>query len=522
MPCLSGMQLRSNMNFNEDSRQKNAILASAAGVVEQLVAIISVFVFRTVFLWVLSKEYLGIEGLFTNILQLFSLAELGIGSAILFRMYKPFADKDVDKIRSYVQFYKNVYHGIAGVILLVALCLYPFINSIVNASDVPGDVNLQTVYVLFVLQNIVGYVFAYKQAVISANQTGYLISIFNTVVTVSVFGIKIVLLLIMHNYEAVLLGGVIATVLINVLFSTWISSKYKEFFKKNVKLPKEEKVAILKETSGLMCHKIGYIVLTGTDNIVLSKFVNLAAVGIYTNYATITTSVMNLLNRLLSSFVPTIGNFIVTYGKESAEDLYKKLQFVNMWLASFCAVCLYILLNPFIEVWLDDSFLLSKVTVIVLCSQFYIKGSQMMSNSFIYGAGLFARDRIRPLIESVMNLVISIVLAKEIGIAGVFIGTCISSLCTSFWREPYLLYKYVFETNMFYFVKSHILWLGITCLTCLGVDYVSSMLPITFLGVVGRGVICALGVNVFYAILWSQSKEFKYFLGVVLNKVLKR
>ena len=175
------------MNFNEDSRQKNAILASAAGVIEQIIAIISVFVFRTIFLWVLSKEYLGIEGLFTNILQLFSLAELGIGSAILFRMYKPFADKDIAKISSYVQFYKNVYHGIAGVILLIAAILYPFINSIVNASDVPGDVNLQAVYVLFVLQNVVGYIFAYKQAVISANQTGYLISIFNTIVNFSVF-----------------------------------------------------------------------------------------------------------------------------------------------------------------------------------------------------------------------------------------------------------------------------------------------------------------------------------------------
>ncbi len=507
------------MKFNEDSRQKNALLASASGIIEQFVAIVSVFVYRTLFLMILSKEYLGIEGLFTNILQLFSLAELGIGSAILFRMYKPFAEKDTKAIRAYVQFFKNVYNGIAGIILFVAACLYPFITSIVDASEVPSDVNLQRIYVLFVLQNVVGYFFAYKQAVVNANQMGYMVSLFNTALTIVGVGVKTVVLVITHDYEGVMLGSVIATVVINWLFSMWITSKYKEVFKGREKLDKEEKLAIMKETSGLMCHKMGYIVLTSTDNIVLTKFVGLAAVGIYTNYATITMAVTALVNRVFSSFIPTIGNFIISYGKEAVEDLYKKLYFVNLWVASFCTVCLYVLLNPFIEVWLDESFLLAQFTVGVLCAQFFIKASQLINNAFIYGAGLFAKDKIRPVIESILNLGISIYLAKEIGIAGVFIGTCVSSIVTTTWREPYLLYKHVFKKNMMPFVARQAIWSVLTIAACMITEFACKSIAITFIGLIIRGIICVVLVNVAYLVLWCRSHEFKYFFGIVKEKL---
>lgn len=508
------------MNFNEDSRQKNALLASASGVIEQVLSIVVLFVYRTIFLYVLSKEYLGIEGLFTNILQLFSLAELGIGSAILFRMYKPFAERDVDGISAYVHFYKSVYHGIAIIITLAGACLFPFITSIVDMNEVPADVNIYVVYALFVLQSVSSYLFVYKQAVVLANQRGYIVSIMNSIVIVLSTIAKIVILLITRKYEAVLLGSIVTTVLINWIFSRWITVQYKEVFANTSRLSKNDKKAIVKDTSGLLCHKIGYVVLTSTDNIVLTKMVSLAAVGIYTNYATIMGSVTNLLTKLLSSFIPTIGNFVASYEKEAKEDLYNKLLFVNLWLASLCSICLFVLLNPFIEIWLDETYLLSRFTVIVLCAQFYIKACQSISNAFINGAGLFARDRIRPLIESALNLLISIILAKEIGIAGVFIGTCISSLATCFWREPYLLYKHVFQTKAYRFVKKQISWLVVTCVVGLLAEYVCAWMPINLLGLIGRGLVCAVGVNLAYVLIWYRTSEFKYFWSLVKGKAM--
>lgn len=510
------------MKFNEDSRQKNAMLASASAIFEQVFSVASVFIYRTIFLSVLSKEYLGIEGLFTNILQLFSLAELGIGTTILYRMYKPFAEKNVNSISAHVRFYKNVYHGIAVITALIGLALFPFIENIVDASDVPPDVNLKLVYALFVLQSVASYLFVYKQSIIQANQRAYLVSTFTTGLTIVNVVIKIVVLLVTRKYELVLMASIVTTILINWAFSVWITREYKEVFQNPAKLSKEEQKDIVKDTTGLMCHKIGFIVLTSTDNIVLSKMVSLAAVGIYTNYATITAAVSMLLTKMLNSFTPTIGNFIVNYEKEAVEDLYKKLLFVNFWFTSFCTVCLYVLLNPFIEIWLDNTFKLDMFTVMVICAQFYIKSSQTMNEAFINAAGLFTKDRIRPLIESGLNLVISIVLAKEIGIAGVFIGTCVSSLLTCFWRQPYLLYKHVFKNRPTYLVINQIIWIALTCVMCFVAQKICGLLPITIIGFIGRLLICGIGINVLYLMLWHRSAAFKYFFGIVMDKFKAR
>ncbi len=508
------------MKFNEDSRQKNALLASIFAIMEQILSVAGLFIYRTVFLSILTKEYLGIEGLFTNILQLFSLAELGIGTTILYRMYKPFSEKNVETISAYVHFYKNVYHGIALITALVGAALYPFIGSIVDASEVPSDVNLKLVYVLFVLQSVASYLFVYKQSLITANQKAYLISGFTTAVTVLNIVIKSVVLMITRDYELVLTASIVITIVLNWLFSLWITREYKEIFKNTSRLSKEEKKDIVKDTSGLLCHKIGFIVLTSTDNIILSKMVSLAAVGIYTNYATITAAVSMLLTKMLNSFTSTIGNFIVSFEKEAVEDLYKKLLFVNFWFTSLCSVCLYVLLNPFIEVWLrDKSFLFSEFTVIVLCTQFYIKSSQTMNEAFINAAGLFTKDRIRPLIEAILNLVISILLAKEIGIAGVFIGTCVSSLLTCFWRQPYLLYKYVFKTKPTYFVINQILWVILTLMVGWGFSVITKDIEITLWGFILRGLVCGIGINLLYLLLWHRSKAFLYFSGIVMDKV---
>lgn len=507
------------MKFNEDSRQKNAMLASVFAIVEQVFSVASVFIYRTIFLSYLSKEYLGIEGLFTNILQLFSLAELGIGMTILYRMYKPFAEKDVNAISAHVHFYKNVYHGIAILTTVIGGCLYPFIDNIVNTSDVPSDVNLRLVYVLFVLQSVASYLFVYKQSIIQANQRAYLVSGFTTGLTILNVVVKVVVLMMTRKYELVLMASIVTTILINWIFSLWITHEYKEIFQNPTTLTKEEKQDIIKDTTGLMCHKVGFIVLTSTDNIILTKMVSLAAVGIYTNYATITAAVQMLLTKMLNSFTPTIGNFMVNYEKDAVEDLYKKLLFVNFWFTSFCTVCLYVLLNPFIEIWLDDTFLLSGFTVAVLCSQFYIKSSQTMNEAFINAAGLFTRDRVRPLIEAALNLVISIVLAKEIGIAGVFIGTCVSSLVTCYWRQPYLLYKHVFKNSPRHFVINQIIWVVLTCVMCVVAQSVCQSIPITLLGFIIRLVICGIGINFIYLLLWHRSSAFKYFFGIVIDKV---
>lgn len=507
------------MEFNNRSRNVNALLASASGIIQQIVQILGNFVYRTIFLLILSKEYLGINGVFSNVLQLFSLAELGIGTAILYSMYKPFSERDTEKIGAYVRFYKSVYHSIALVVAVLGVCFYPFIESIVDVSEVPGDVNLTAVYFLFVLQSVSSYLFVYKQSVLTADQRTHVVSLFNSGLLLAAYAVKLIVLMVTRTYELVLFSDILTNLLINGCFSIWISVKYRSIFQVQAELPKEEKRRIYKDTGGLLCHKVGSIVVTGTDNIVLSKYVGLAAAGIYSNYAMIISAITNLAVRVFGSLVPTIANYILNKTKEESYGLFKRLLFANMWIASFTTVCLFLLLNPFIELWLDDSFLLPQMVVALVCLQHYLQVSRVTANNFINGCGLFMRDRIRPLIEGSVNLVVSVVLAKMIGIAGVFIGTCVSGVITYYWREPWLLSKNVFSKGFGEYWLIQAGWFALTAAMCWGGSVLFAHISSTLGGFVLKVLLAGTVSNLIILILTFRTAECRYFLDVLGKKV---
>lgn len=509
------------MKFNNKSYKTNAIKTSVFSFSQYFVQIVITFVYRTVFLMFLSKEYLGINGLFANILQLFSLAELGIGSAITYSMYKPFAEKNIDKINALIRFYRNVYNVLAGIILVMGICFYPFIKYTVNISEVPSDVNLTVVYFLFVAQSVVSYLFIYKQSLLMADQQNHIISLFNMVLQIVGYAVKIVLLIITHKYEIVLLSDVLVNLVINFIFSLFISNKYKEIFKGKQKILKEEKTTIYKNTFALLCHKVGTIIVSATDNIILSKFVNLVSVGLYSNYSIICLSVTNLTSRLFSNLIPTVANYVLNKSKEESYDLFNRMVYLNQWIASFTTVCLYLLLNPFITLWLDESFLLSQFVVVWICLQHYIQATTLTTNVFLNGCGLFMRDKIRPLIESVLNIVISILLAIKLGIAGVFIGTVVSGVLTYYWRTPYLIFKHYFKFSSWDYWKTQIGWFLLTAIMCLIGQVTLQNISNGFLLFVVRVIIVLVAVNVIILVCTFKTKEFKYYLNVLKQKFIK-
>ncbi len=507
------------MNYNNKSRSINAVLASASGFTLQIVQILASFVYRTVFLSILSAEYLGINGLFSNVFQIFSLAELGIGTAILYSMYKPFSEHNTEKISALVHFYKQVYHVIAIVVALVGIAFFPFIGSIVNTAEVPADVNLTIVYFLFVFQGVSSYLFVYKQSILTADQRIHTVSFFSCGLLIACYAVRIVILALSRNYIWTLAGDIAANLLINFAFSLWITRKYRDIFRTKAKLPTEEKKHILKDTAGLLCHKIGQIVVTATDNIILSKFVNLIAVGLYSNYTMIVTAITSMANRIFGSLIPSIANYIINKTKEESYLLFKRLLFANMWISCFTTVCLYCLLNPFIQIWLGDAYLLSPVVVALICMQHYLQISRTTANNFVNGYGLFMRDRIRPLIESGINLAVSILLAIPWGIAGVLIGTCVSGLTTYFWREPYLIYKNHFDANMKDYWLIHAGWFVLTLGLCCGGNFLLNMLDTGIWGFICRGLLVVLVSNVIIFLLTCRTDNCRYFLNYIKRKV---
>lgn len=510
------------MDFNKKSRKLNSLLASSAGVVNQIVQILGNFAYRTIFLMILSKEYLGINGLFSNVLQIFSLAELGIGSAILFNMYGAFAQQDEEKIGQLIHFYKRIYTTIALIVLGLGVAFYPFLGSIVNIEEIPSDISLPVVYFLFVLNSVASYLFVYKQSLLTADQCEHIIVLYNTAVTLANNVVKILILLLCHNYVIVLASGIVLTIVANWLFSLWITKKYRSVFRVQTSLPQQERQEIYKSTQGLMCHKIGAVVVNSTDSIVISKFVSLAAVGLYSNYGMLVSAVTKLGISLINGMLPSIANYTAASSKEESYTMLKRILMINLWLASWTTVCLFTLLNPFITQWLGEQYLLSYGVVTVVCIQHYLQTSRLTANNFVYSAGLFMRDRLRPLIESAINLVVSVILAKQWGIVGVFIGTVVSGVLTYYWREPYLLFKCHLQRSSLNYWGIQLKWLVLTVALCAGMYWLFSLLPSSIVGLLLRFALAAVLPNAVILLFCLRSDELRYLLDFVKRKFLHK
>ncbi len=506
--------------FNEKSRLKNLLLSSSFGVMEQVLTYFLAFVYRTVFLMVLSKEYLGITGLFSNVLQVFSLTELGIGSVIAYRLYKPIKENDCEGCHALMAFYRNTYHLIALVVFLIGCVFYPFLDFLIaDASEVPSDVNLSLVYWLFVLQSVVSYLFVYTQSLLAADQKNYVISFANSLYNIISTVAKILVLVVFHSYIGSLITGIAAGIVYNVVFARIIKNEYQTVFGAHTELTRVQKFDIIKDTFSLMCHKIGYVVLNSTDSIILSKFKGLAILGIYSNYALVSGALDAILNKLLGSFVATIGNLSLDKNDEKTFGAYKKLTFINFWLVSFCTVCFFSLINPFIRVWLEDTYILDCGTVIVISCNLFFNSSGITNGVFTNANGLFVKDRIRPLFQAVINLVVSIVLVKLIGVAGVFIGTLVSNITTVWWRQPIIVFRNIFGTRPDYYFGQFLKWFLITIGSSWLFFEINVLVPATIIGFVFQLLVTAVMVNLLLWMLFRKDESFKYYKELLISRV---
>lgn len=504
--------------FNNESRSKNVKNTSITGVINQISKTGISFIYRTIFLIILSKEYLGLNGLFTNILQIFSLADLGIGSIITYRMYEPIRNKNIDYVSALMNFYKQVYKIIFIIIWIVGIAFIPFLSKIVDVSSIPRDVNIYIIYILFLAEVATSYLFSYKQSLMNADQNASITSIFQMICTLLSNTIKIIVLILSENYTLTLLLGIATQLTLNFAYSQYITYKYKIVFSRNIKLSKSDTKSILKDTYACLCHKIGATVVGGTDSLVLTKYVGLGVVGMYSNYNMIVSSIQSILTSAIVNITSSIGNYTIESTEEENEKLYLNMQFIVLWISSFCSICFFVMLNPFITLWLDESFLFEEWVVLVICILFFQQTSSSITITFVNATGLFVKDKYRPLIEAILNLSISIVLVRKLGIGGVFIGTIISGLLTYYWRTIYLLYKYAFKKRPNELVKLYATWISIALCVGFIVWSICNSMPNNIFGFLLRLVICIVGCNGLFFIITYKVKYNKFCRSLILKK----
>lgn len=435
--------------FNRESRKKNILKISFTSAITSGVNIVFQFSYRTVFLYILSKEYLGIEGLFANVINVLSLAELGIGVVIGYKLYEPIKNNNIIDTAALMNFYKKIYRCIAVMVAVLGLIMLPFLKYLVkDSSEIPDNVNLYVVYFLYLFQSISSYFFTYKQTLLTADQKGDIVvgyTFFNSTLKIVV---QLVVLAVTKDYQLMLGIAILLNLLMNGTFSLYITKRYSEVFAIDAEIDKETKKSIYHDMRATMCHKIGGVLVGSTDNIILSACVGLGQLGIYSNYSLIIECVKKVLNQFLGNFTASLGNAYLSNSKQENYQIYKKFLIINFMFANIVSVCVYVLINPFIALWQGKDMILGQATLIVIVLQFFVQVVRIINISYTNACGLFNRDMARPIIEVAINLSTSIVLALNYGMIGVFIGTNVSYLCTVFWREPYLLYKYAFQENI--------------------------------------------------------------------------
>lgn len=498
--------------MKQRSRTENSIINSAMSIVTQVLTVVLNFAVKTVFIKMLNDEYLGVNGLFTNIITMLSLADLGIGIAIPYSLYKPLAKKDEHKINVLMNFYKKVYTIIGIAVLLIGLSLTPFLGLIIK--DIPKNVpHLSLIYILFVIHSASSYFFVYKKFLIDSDQKGYITSriifTFSTLLSI----IQIILLVTTKNYILFLLSSIILVIIQNI----YISSKANKLYpfiknKTDEKLEKEDMEGIKKNVSSLFIYKVGTVIMNGTDNIIISKFIGLIIVGFYSNYVLIINSITTVLNQIFNAITSSIGNLVVTTNKKRSKEVYDNLNFANFWLYALFGVCIIVLINPFINIWIGKKYVMGFSIVFLLVLNFYVLGMQSVTNSFRNAYGLFWIAKYRPIIMVIINIVISVVLVQFIGIEGVLIGTLISRLVTTAWLDPYIVHKYGFEISPKSYYIDYLKYLVIFIAISIILNYFVSMITINNIFIlILIAILVVISVNVILVLLFFKTSEFNYF-----------
>lgn len=409
------------------------------GFSSQLVLTIIPFISRTVFLKTLGAEYLGIGSLFNSILTVLSLAELGIGNVVVYSLYKPIAEDDRDRISSLVNFYKKVYRLIIFVILIFGLLIFPFLGYIVN---LPSSFNNAKYYFLLLLLNTVfSYVNIYKISVIRAYQNQYVISIYTTIGTIAMNLLQIVFLFLTKNYAIYLFIQMVSTLGINYFLSRKAEKDYGFIKNKSNEINKIEQKEIFKNTLSMMKYKIGGVLLNSTDNIYISMFVGTITVGYFNNYIALQSVLNKIVLMIQEAFTPTVGNINAKESYEYKYETFKYLSYLFFYIATVFSVGFYLVASEIIYFWLGVEYILSDFSILALTINFYLPTVLQPVWIFRNTNGLFNRTKNVLLYAAILNIFLSYFLGKYFGLSGIIVATSISRLLTSFWYEPYFLYK---------------------------------------------------------------------------------
>lgn len=505
-----------------ESRVKNTVRNMLFAILYQFATIVLGFVGRKVFVLCLPVEYLGISGLFGNLLRILALAELGFGTAIIYGLYKPIAENDVEKIKSFMRLYKRVYISIGLFVLALGAAMIPFLNFFVKEiPNLPG-LNIYLIFYMFVGQTAINYFFSYKLQFVVANQRDYKIKVYEMCSSVAMTILQIVVLLLWKNYYLYLVISIVVPFIKNVIATRIINKEFPFLKEKASKLPKEDMKKVEKNVVATFLYKVSSTLSATIDTILVSKFMGLATVGIYYNYHMIIQYCDQFFIIVLGTITPSIGNFFATSDLKEKNRLFVSLQLVYFWISSYLAVGMVVLFNDFIELWLGKEFLFPQIMVVALVISITLTNFQRPCSLLRDADGLFWYGKFRPLAMILINVVCSTYLVKTVGAVGVVWGAVIAKATTYVWYDPYVVYKHSLKSNVFVYYLRYIKQWGLLVAMGFACWFIYNAIPLHGIVKLLVGfVIITVVVNGTMFVVYRKNEGFDFFKERVMG-LLKR
>lgn len=508
-----------------DSRTKNTSRNIITGLLNRFSSIILTFINRTVILYLLGAEFTGLNSLFTSILGVLSIAELGFDVAIIQSMYRPVAENDEESVCELLTLYRRAYFIVGTVILGIGMALIPFLPLLIN-GEIPPTMNLYLLYILYLLNSVTSYfLFAYKESLLLAHQRKDVSHMIRTVFLTMKQIVQIVALLITKQFYIYLIIEICITVLTNLWISKETNKRYPQYQPiRGKKVPMPE--GIKKQLKGLVVGNVCDRARNSLDSIILSAFLGLTAVAVYNNYYYIYSALYGTMLVICNSMGASVGNSIVTETVEKNYENLNKFSFIIAWISGWLSIVLLCVYQPFMELWAGKALMLSDYNMMLFCLYFYAINMNSIRNQYISGTGIWWEIRRANIAEAIANISLNIILGKLFGITGIIVATIITIILFNFLGRTKVLFQtYFCSCSLKMYLLNHIYWFFCTLITAFVTWNLCGLLSLTVLErLVFNVIICMFVPNVLFLLLYRKTKEFqsaKSFAENILKKFKK-
>lgn len=505
-----------------NNRLEKASRNIAVGMISNIILMLMPFVNRTVIIYTLGVEYTGLGSLFSSVLTVLSITELGFNAAIVYSMYSPIAKKDYSAVQKLVALYRYVYKLVGICITILGIVLLPFLRYFIN-GDIPSSINLYVLYILFLLDTVLGYfLFAYKESVIIASQRQDISYLIRTGCRVGQYILQFAFLLFTHNYYIYVIVGIVGTLLTNILLGIVSDTMYPEYIiksKERAHLTKDMK----RQMTALLINRICSVTRNSLDSIIISSYFGLVVVAIYNNYYYIMNAVYTILLSIGHSITAVVGNSLVLETSEKNHKDLINLSFMNTWFTGLAVICMVCLYQPFMQIWVGNSLMLSNYNMVLFCVYFYVLCMCTIRNQYITASGTQEHYKTGYILQLIGNIVLNIVLGKLWGITGIILATIITTFFIDFLYMTCVLFKTYFRdfSGLEYILKN-MKWLLEIIAVAFITYFISSRINIgNWLGLIVKLIISFSISNVFFWALWRKSSEFQYGKSAISKILVK-